>query len=145
MFEHQVVLRPSARRQCLDPTGCEHGHSRKELRQIVGCIAVKAEPRAARKPGNFFEGACREWVITFLKDEDGDALQAKLTGLCGKIVHLLLHRVADEDKRVDLATCMLLQRMRKHLADLCVTAAAEIGRASCRDGAVISRVEECSK
>src|SRR5690606_2999029 len=111
-------------RQRLDATGCEHGHSRKKLRQIVGCIAVKAEPCAARKPGNFFEGACRERVITFLKDEDGDALQAKLTGLCGKIVHLLLHRVADEDKRVDLAACVFLQRMCKHLADLRVTATA---------------------
>src|SRR5690606_40139122 len=110
MFEHQVVLRPPACGKRLDPAGRENRHSREKLRQVFRCIAVEAEPRAARKPGNLFEGTCRERVITFLKDEDGNALQAKLTGFCGKIVHLLLHRVANEDKRVDLATCMLLDR-----------------------------------
>ena len=63
-------------------------------------------------------------VTALLEDEDRNAAQTELAGLFGQVVDALLHGVADIDQRIDLAARRLLQRMREHLADLGVAAAA---------------------
>src|SRR5690606_32752766 len=111
MLDHQAVLRVAPGLQRLQSARCINSDCRKELRQGRGRAAVEAEPRALRQPGDFLERRFGDRIVPFLESKYGNAVQPEPAGLVGEVVDILLHRVADVDKRVDLGPLRLLQRV----------------------------------
>ena len=79
---------------------------------------------AARQPRDLAERLLGDRVMALLEHERRHAEQTECAGRSAQIVDRLLHRIADQHQRLHLALLGLAPRMREHLADLGVTAAA---------------------
>ncbi len=99
-------------------TGCIDGDGFEKLPEVHGRSGPETAGGAAREPGDLLEAGARPAVVSFLEQEDGHGENAELAGQIAKLVHALLHGVANIDKRADLPGRGLPERMLEHLADL---------------------------
>ena len=105
------------------------GRDRAEKRlELVGAAMIKPAIRAPRQCRDLAEGFLGDRVRPFLKQKYRHTPEPEFPGPRAYRVDVFLHRVTDEDQRVDALLSRLDDPMTQDPADLCLTAKTANGR-----------------
>ena len=107
------------------PTACGIGcRGAQEFCELMSRARVETAIGAARQARDFAKGLLGDGIEAFLEHEGGHAEKPELSGRMTQVVEFLFHRIADEDKGLDLSVLRLALGMSEDLAELRVAAAA---------------------